>query len=258
MKKSKHPHKPHEKFKSQKRSYRNLVLKDNLMDFRVTVKETDLFVQARKPLEGITRELILEHRGYIENYIKRHPEFARTLKPWRVQGPEAMIINDMALAGEKAGVGPMAAVAGAIAEHVGSGLLKHSDEVVVENGGDVFLRLDNPVTIGIFAGASPLSLRMGLCVESRKPISICTSSGTVGHSLSLGKADAVCVVSDSCSLADAAATSIGNRVTSKTDIQAAIDFGKHIEGVRGIVVIIGNDIGIWGDLKVVPLKLEKG
>lgn len=259
MKKSKNPHKQHEKFKSQERSYRNLVLKDNLVDFRVTVKETDLFVQALKPLEDITRELILENRGYIETYIKRYPEFARTLKPWRVQGPEPKIINEMALAGEKAGVGPMAAVAGAIAEHVGSGLLKHSDEVVVENGGDVFLRLDNPVTIGIFAGASPLSLRMGIRVESsQRPISVCTSSGTVGHSLSLGKADAVSVVSDSCSLADAAATSIGNRVISKAHIQSAIDFGKHIEGVRGIVVIIGDDVGIWGDLEVVPLKLEKG
>jgi len=259
MKKSKNPRKQHEKFKSQDRSYRNLVLKDHLIDFRVTVKETDLFVQALLPLEDMTRELILEHRGYIENYIKRYPEFARTLKPWRVQGPEARIINDMALAGEKAGVGPMAAVAGAIAEHVGNGLLKHSDEVVVENGGDVFLRLDNPVTIGIFAGSSPLSLRMGICVESmEKPISICTSSGTVGHSLSMGKADAVCVVSDSCSIADAAATSIGNRVTSKAHIQSAIDFGKHIEGVRGIVVIIGDDVGIWGDLEVIPLKLEKG
>ena len=256
MKKSKNPHKQREKFNFQKRSYRNLVLKDNLIGFRVTVKETDLFVQALKPLEDITRELILENRGYIENYIKRYPEFARTLKPWRVKGPEPMIINEMALAGAKAGVGPMAAIAGSIAEHVGSGLLKHSDEVVVENGGDVFLRLDNPVTIGIFAGASPLSLRVGIRVESRgKPISICTSSGTVGHSLSLGIADAVCVVSDSCSLADAAATSIGNRVTSKTHIQPAIDFGKHIEGVRGIVVIMGDDVGIWGELNVVPLEL---
>jgi ApbE superfamily uncharacterized protein (UPF0280 family) len=259
MKKSKISHNQHEKFKSQKRFYRNLVLKDNLIDFRVAVKETDLFVRALKPLEDITRELVLENRGYIENYIKRYPEFARTLKPWRVRGPESKIINEMALAGEKAGVGPMAAVAGAIAEHVGSGLLKHSDEVVVENGGDVFIRLNNPVTIGIFAGTSPLSLRMGICVDSKeRPVSVCTSSGTVGHSLSLGKADAVCVISDSCSLADAAATSIGNRVTSKNHIQSAIDFGRHIEGVRGIVVIIGNDVGIWGELKVAPLKLEKG
>ncbi|MGA7146324.1 MAG: UPF0280 family protein [Desulfobacterales bacterium] len=246
-------------FKSQKRSYRNLISKSNLVAFRVTVKETDLFVQASTPLEDITRELVLEKRGYIENYIKKHPEFARTLQPWHVTAFEPVIIRDMALAGEKAGVGPMAAVAGAIAEHVGIDLLRYSHEVVVENGGDVFLKSDDPLTVGIFAGRSPLSLRMGVRIESGgSPIAVCTSSGTVGHSLSLGKADAVCVVSDSCCLADAAATSIGNRVKSKGHIQPAVDFGKHIEGVRGIVVIIEDEIGIWGDLEVVPLNLEKG
>ncbi len=236
-----------------------MISKANLAAFRVTVKETDLFVQASAPLEDITRELVLEKRGYIENYIKRHPEFARTLAPWRVTAFEPAIIRDMALAGEKAGVGPMAAVAGAIAEHVGVDLLQFSREVVVENGGDVFLKCADSVTVGIFAGRSPLSLRMGLRIETRgKPISICTSSGTVGHSLSFGKADAVCVVSDSCCLADAAATSIGNRIISKGHIQPAVDFGKHIEGVRGIVVIIEDEVGMWGDLNVVPLKLEKG
>jgi hypothetical protein len=249
----------HKTLKSQNRSYRNLISKANLVAFRVSVKETDLFVQALTPLEDITRELVLEKRGYIENYIKRHPEFARTFEPWRVTGLEPVIIVDMAMAGEKAGVGPMAAVAGAIAEHVGIDLLKYSDEIVVENGGDVFLKSDNPVTVAIFAGRSPLSLRMGLRIESAgKPVSICTSSGTVGHSLSLGKADAVCVVSDSCSLADAAATAIGNRVKSKAHIQPAVDFGKHIDGVKGIMVIVGDEVGIWGGMDVVPLKLEKG
>ena len=85
-------------------------------------------------------------------------------------------------------------------------------------------------------------------------LSVCTSSGTVGHSLSLGKADAVCVVSDSCPLADAAATSIGNRVKSKAHIESAIDFGKNIQGVNGIVVIMGLEIGMWGELEVVPIK----
>jgi ApbE superfamily uncharacterized protein (UPF0280 family) len=239
----------------QKRSYRNLTARENLVAFRVTVKETDLFVHAVKPLEEITRELILKHRGVIEAYIKRHPEFVKTLKPWRVSGPAPIIINNMASAGEKAGVGPMAAVAGAIAEHVGIDLLMHTDEVVVENGGDIFFKTNGPVTIGIFAGKSPISLGMGLRVDpGEKPLSVCTSSGTVGHSLSFGKADAVCVLSGSCSLADAAATSIGNQITSKAHIGSAIDFGKNIKGVDGIVVIMGNKIGMWGEMEVVRLK----
>jgi hypothetical protein len=239
----------------QKRLYRNLTARENLLAFRVAVKETDLFVHADKPLEDITRELILKHRGIIEAYIKRYPEFVDTLQPWRTSGPAPIIINDMASAGEKAGVGPMAAVAGAIAEHVGIDLLKHTDEVVVENGGDIFLKTNGPVTIGIFAGKSPISLDMGLRVDpGEKPLAVCTSSGTLGHSISLGKADAVCVLSGSCPLADAAATSIGNQITSKAHIGSAINFGKNIKGVRGIVVIVEDKIGMWGELEVVRLK----
>jgi len=241
----------------QKRNYRNLLSSENRVAFRVAVQETDLYVQAPKPLEDITRELILKHRGYIEKYIEKHPEFLDTLKPWRVHGPAPIIVCDMVSAGQKAGVGPMAAVAGAIAEHVGADLLKYTDEVVVENGGDIFLKTDDPVTMGIFAGTSPLSMRMGLRIKSKeKPVGVCTSSGTVGHSLSLGKGDAVCVVSDSCTLADAAATAIGNRLKSKDHIGSSIDFGKTIDGVNGIVVIVGEAVGIWGDLEVVPLNLD--
>lgn len=240
----------------QKRYYRNLLSSKDRVSFRVAAQETDLYVQALKPLEDITRELILKHRGFIEKYIKKHPEFLETLKPWHVHGPAPIIIQDMVSAGQKAGVGPMAAVAGAIAEHVGVDLLKYTDEVVVENGGDIFLKTHDPVTMGIFAGTSPLSMRMGLCIKSKeKPAAVCTSSGTVGHSLSLGKADAICVVSDSCSLADAAATAIGNRLRSKNYIGSAIDFGKKIESVKGIVVILDEEVGMWGDLEVVPLSL---
>ena len=243
----------------EERSYRNLITRADLVSFRQVVKETDLFVHATEPLENITRESILRHRGYIEAYIKTYPEFAETLRPWRISGPAPIIVKDMAIAAEKAGVGPMAAVAGVIAERVGMDLLALSDEVIVENGGDIFSKTNSPVTVGIFAGKSPLSLRIGLRLESvRKPISVCTSSGTVGHSLSLGKADAVCVVSESCALADAAATSIGNRVNTKKDIQKAIDFGKTIAGVNGLVVIIGKEIGIWGELAIIPLKGKKG
>jgi ApbE superfamily uncharacterized protein (UPF0280 family) len=239
------------------RTYRNLLSSENLVAFRVTVKETDLFVHAAKPLEQITKELILRHRGYIESFIHRCPEFLYALEPLDIPGPAPIIIGSMLAAGKKAGVGPMAAVAGAIAEHVGIDLLSHTDEVVVENGGDIYLKTNKPVTVGIFAGASPLSLKVGLRIDSnRNPFAVCTSSGTVGHSLSFGKADAVCVVSDSCALADAAATSIGNRITSKGDIQPAIDFGRTIDGVAGLIVIMDEEIGAWGDLEVVPLRLN--
>ncbi|MDO9565817.1 MAG: UPF0280 family protein [Candidatus Desulfaltia sp.] len=243
----------------KERAYRNLVARNNLVSFRVAVKETDLFVHAVKHLEDVTRDLVLKHRGYIEAYIQENQEFAKTLNPYRINGPAPIIIKDMATAGEKTGVGPMAAVAGAIAEHVGKDLLSYTDEVVVENGGDIFIKTDSPVTAGIFAGRSPFSMHIGLRVDPMgKPVSICTSSGTIGHSLSMGKADAVCVISESASLADAAATSIGNHVASKTDIQKAIEFGKNIDGVTGLVIIMGDRIGLYGKVEIVPLKAKKG
>lgn len=243
----------------QKRSYRNTAYINTLLAFKVAVKETDLLIHSAKNLKKIARELILQYRGYIESYIKKHPEFEKTLQPWKIKEPVPNIISEMTKAGEKAGVGPMASVAGAIAEHVGIGLLEHTNEVIVENGGDLFIKTNSPVTVGIFAGKSPLSMHIGLHVDpGGKKVAVCTSSGSVGHSLSLGKADAVCVVSKACSLADAAATSIGNHVIKKTDIQKAINFGKTIEGVKGIAVIIDDKMGMWGDMKIVALKGKKG
>jgi uncharacterized protein len=246
------------KMNYQERTYRNLVEKENRPAFRAVVKESDLFVHAPRELENLARELILQHRGYIESYIARYPEFVETLSPWCINDPAPMIVQDMINAGIKAGVGPMAAVAGAIAEYVGRGLLLHTDEVIVENGGDVFLKTDEPAVVAIFAGKSPLSLRVGLRLPSDKAgIAVCTSSGTVGHSLSFGKADAVCVLSHSCALADAVATAVGNQVKSKADIQKAVDFGKQIEGVNGIVIIADDKIGMWGNVEMIPLKKRK-
>jgi ApbE superfamily uncharacterized protein (UPF0280 family) len=154
-------------------------------------------------------------------------------------------------AGQKAGVGPMAAVAGAVAEYVGRELLDFSPEIIVENGGDIFLSIDRPRTVGIYAGGSPLTGKLGLEISPRDtPLGVCTSSGTVGHSLSFGKADAVVVLAASVSLADAAATAVGNRVINPDDVQSAIDFAGRIEGLKGLVIIIGKNVGAWGDVKL--------
>ena len=122
----------------QKRLYRNLIDPHRLVSFSVRVNETDLRVHAGRHLEDQAKESVLRQRGIIESYAQRHPDFVRTLAPLRIPGPAPMIIREMAEAGCRAGVGPMAAVAGAIAEHVGKALLAHTDEVIVENGGDFY------------------------------------------------------------------------------------------------------------------------
>lgn len=154
-------------------------------------------------------------------------------------------------AGRKANVGPMAAVAGAIAEYVGKELLEFSPEIIVENGGDIFLKVLRKRIVGIYAGDSPLTGKVGLEINPQEtPLGVCTSSGTVGHSLSFGKADAVVVIATSATLADAAATAICNRVSQPEDIHSAIEFGKQISSLKGIVIIIGGDVGAWGDVKL--------
>jgi uncharacterized protein len=240
--------------KYQERVYRDLIKNSSLVFFRTVVKETDLAIYAKKPMEVLARESILKHRGYLEAYIERYPEFATTLSPWPLFEPAPKIVRDMVWASHQAGVGPMAAVAGALAEHVGKDLLEESSELIVENGGDIFLKTDSPSNVGIFAGKSPLSLRIGIRIYPKDvPISVCTSSGTVGHSKSRGKADAVCVVSQSCCLADALATAIGNLVSMEKDIPKGIEFGKQVPGVEGILIIVNKKIGVWGNIEIMQI-----
>ncbi len=241
------------------RTYRSLVRAHRLASFQVVVKETDLMVHAARDLRDTARELVLEHRGYLEAYIRQHPGFLSALEPWGDRSPAPAVVADMIAAGEAAGVGPMAAVAGAIAERVGRGLLAHGAEAIVENGGDVFLKTVAPAVVAVYAGSSPLSLKAGIRVNCGEGgLAVCTSSGTVGHSLSFGRAEAACVVARSCALADAAATAVANRVVSRRDIEPAIAFGRTIPGVAGILIVAGDRMGAWGDLEVVVLGRKKG
>ena len=242
--------------RAESRYYRNLHQPQNLETFRVIVQETDLMIHADQKLQASAREMVLRQRGYIEAYIKEHPGFLTSLKPWSVNDPAPPIVRDMIEAGARAGVGPMAAVAGAVAEKVGRGLLEHTNQVIVENGGDVFMHTTSPATIAIYAGDSPLSLRMGVRTGGNdNSVSVCTSSGKLGHSFSRGKADAACVVAASCALADAAATSVANHIHSSSDIADAIEIGKQITGVKGLILICEDKCGIWGDIEVVPLRI---
>jgi ApbE superfamily uncharacterized protein (UPF0280 family) len=236
------------------RSYRQLV-RGRLTPMRVTVQETDLSVYGDGLQADDIKDAVIAHRGYLEGYIRRYPKFAQTLTPWPEDALAPLIVQQMIQAGQRAGTGPMAAVAGAVSERVGTDLLGRTDEVIIENGGDIFIKTSHPLVVGIFAGHSPLSLKMGLQIEaSDMPTSVCTSSGSVGHSLSKGRADAVCVISNSCALADAAATAIGNRVTNHQDIQPAIRWGRAIGGVGGILVIVGDKMGVWGRIRLKPLR----
>jgi uncharacterized protein len=236
----------------QERTYRNSILKNDLNVFNVTIQETDLFISADSELSQIALESVHRLRSSLESYIAAHPKFLTSLSPIPYDGFAPEIIRDMMTASAKAGVGPMAAVAGAVAEYVGRDLLQHTRNVIVENGGDIYLKSLNDVRVGLFAGESPLTGRVSIKVRKEEmPLGICTSSGTIGHSLSFGCADACCVKSKSVALADAAATAVGNLVKSKNDIQNALMAGLEIENVLGVIIIVGDQMGVVGDIELV-------
>jgi len=233
------------------RTYRNKILNHNLISYEVKVRETDLFISSDIDLTEAALASVYRYRGHLESYIKTHPHFLTSLLPIKIDELAPQIVRDMLKVSGAAGVGPMAAVAGAIAEYVGMDLLFLTSNVIVENGGDIYLKSNKEIKVGIFSGESSLNNRMALRVTPEEmPVGICTSSATVGPSLSFGRADAVCVKSKSASMADAAATAIGNLTKTKRDIKKAIAFGSQLKDVLGILIIVEGELGLWGKMEL--------
>jgi len=233
------------------RTYRYQIKDKDLVSFNTTVKETDLYIRASTNLEWKARKLVLKYRDTLERYIRRHPSFLTSLEPLFVSDNAPLIIKSMSEAAKRVGTGPMASVAGAIAEFVGNELLTLSPEIIIENGGDIFLRSLKKRLIGIHAGISSITGKIGLEINGTDtPLGICTSSGMVGHSLSFGKADAVIVLAKSATLADAAATAIGNLIKQPTDVSVGTEFASGIDGLRGVIIIKNDKVGLWGKVKL--------
>lgn len=244
------------------RTYRELFNDKDRILFNCRIQETDLQIGLGQGLSGEsfrqaaadTRTLVLNLRRQIEEYIRAVPEFLTTLAPLAPAIWAPPVVRRMCCASDIAGVGPMAAVAGVISEMVGEALTKYSREVIVENGGDIFLASAQPRKIGIYAGQSLLNQKVALMVApEHTPVGVCTSSGTVGRSLSFGKSDATVIVARSAALADAVATAAGNRVKTPADLESTISFVSGIEGVLGSVIIIGDKLAAWGDIRLVQM-----
>jgi uncharacterized protein len=234
------------------RTYRRWIKGTDLISFNVIIKETDLYIRTTVNLKSKALRLVQKYRESLERYIARNPLLLTTLEPFTVAADAPLIVKAMADATAKVKVGPMAAVAGAIAEFVGEELSAFSSDIIIENGGDIYLRSTKKRIIGIYAGSSPLSGKVGLEIEpAETPIGVCTSSGTVGHSLSFGKADAAVVIAKSATLADAAATALGNIIKEPADISKGIAFAQSVPEIKGVLIIIGDKMGIWGEIKIV-------
>jgi ApbE superfamily uncharacterized protein (UPF0280 family) len=226
--------------------------------FRSVFRETDLWVAIdrshyTKEAERFTMDRILYYRAILEKHIEGHPEFRDSLTPVVSPGGVHPMISDMSDAALEAGTGPMSAVAGTMAEFICRDLLSefNADEVIIENGGDIFMKLTSSLTTAVYAGASPLSEKIALHIEPEEtPLSVCCSSGTVGHSLSFGIADACVIASRSGAQADALATAFCNEVKDQGSVHEVTERALANLKTEAVVIIAGEKVGLGGRIEI--------
>lgn len=222
------------------------------------IRETIITVIADEAYHQVCLDTIHKVRAELEAFIVHDPYFQSTLEPYECPADAPDVVRRMCVATTKVGVGPMAAVAGTIAcmavEAMAAAGAKYA---LVDNGGDIALINDEPVVVGIYAGESPIK---GLALEippQDRILGICTSSATVGPSISFGNSDAALVISADVSLADAAATALGNHITDEASLTTAFDFLKTVPDVTGALGIIGDKMATYGKLpKIVRAHVD--
>ncbi|MCI0522067.1 MAG: UPF0280 family protein [Bacteroidales bacterium] len=242
----------------QPRLYREAMGNKRWISFRSAFRETDLWVAIdrdhyRKEAERFTIDRILYFRKILDKHIAAHPEFRDSLTPVVAPGGSHPLITAMSEAALAAGTGPMSAVAGAMAEFICNDILEkyRPQEIVIENGGDLFMKLTSPATIAVYAGSSPLSGKVGLKINPEDtPLSVCCSSGTVGHSLSFGIADACMTACGSGALADAYATSFCNEVKNIAMVHEVTEKALKNPELLSVIIIAGDSLGIGGKLEI--------
>ncbi len=242
----------------QPRTYRQQFSAQRFRSFLVNYKETDLWIGVdpasfHPKMESVAQETVRKLRSEMEQYLMTDPEFGRTFLPCEAQPNAPEIVQILAQAGKRAGTGPMAAVAGAFSEQVGKVLLRQFNisELVIENGGDIFLLLKHDLILSVFAGKSVLSEKIGVVIPaSASPLGVCTSAGTVGPSVSFGKADAVMIACSDTALADAFATAFANRVKSPELVQQTVESSTEFAEILSIVAICGDKLGIRSNFEI--------
>lgn len=249
----------------QPRTYRALAVNERFAYFTIRHRETDLWIGVDRPsfrpsLRRDVLEKVIDLRLRLDAYIERRPEFRTAFEPLAADPRAPRIAAVMLAASAAAGVGPMAAVAGAFADSVVRFLLGpgRCREAVVENGGDIALSVEREFTAALLAGSSPLSGRLGLKIRGGGFRGLAASAGRVGPSYSAGRADACAILARDAAGADAWATAFGNRIGSGADIQGALDQARRTEGVLGIALVAGETFGCAGDLELVPLAPARG
>jgi len=231
------------------RRYRGVMEPEGLTCYEVARGESDLYVCTVGDRSDTAKESLETHRQELEEYLGKHLSFGTSFRPVPITSDAPDIVLAMGKAAEVFDVGPMASVAGAIAQYVGTDLLLCSPEVIVENGGDIFLGGAGKRKVRIFSGGQAPGLDVVVAMQ-RCGAGLCTSSATVGPSVSLGQSDAVTVFAPTAILADAAASAIGNVVVTAEDIKPALEWAREFDEIMGVVIVVEGNVGAWGEIEL--------
>lgn len=237
--------------------YRSLISAEDLISTRIKVKESDLLIRTERECAEPARKAVLHYREIIENHLAANPGFRESLVSIPSGPDDPPIITTMARAAFLCGVGPMAAVAGALAYFVGKELISTFPELIVENGGDIFLNSRRERIVAVYSGKKIKGLTgLGIkIIPERMPIGVASSSGRIGHSLSWGISDCAVVLAQDPILADAGATALGNRIysSSRSVLESAGSFILKIPGIIGYLIICGDLVATGGEIEIVAI-----
>jgi uncharacterized protein len=241
--------------KRAERLYRDFTDTARWKSFHVKVETSDLYIRADNDLSTRAENAVRRAREEILGHIERQNVFLTSYSPVEPIGGCPEIISMMYAASERAGVGPMASVAGSVAEVVGRELMDYSEEIIVENGGDIWMRITSPASVSIYPGGHYFDAVALKIKPDRTPCGICTSSAHIGLSFSFGRADAATVIAPGADLADAIATEVCNRVQSEETMEDAADYGMRC-GATGVVIIYRDRLIARGDVELTDPKGE--
>ena len=241
-------------------NYRNEVSRENHSPFEVNYKFSNLWISVdtisfSQDMLSYSLEELMRIINSIEKYIESFPIFKDTLQAYEVSDPSGCeeVIVEMTKASYMADVGPMASVAGAVAQALGRKLKTEFsiNDIIVENGGDVYIDTTEDVRISVLTNNTVLPERIKLNLQkSHMPLGVCSSSGIFGHSFSKGKADVVVAISHNAAISDAFATAICNQICSASDIEHVLYKFQENESLLGVMAICEKTLGMIGQINL--------
>jgi len=234
----------------EERFYRNSISSKFRLD--ISFKESDLLISSDKEIDkDLAKNILIKYYNQIEKYAEINPQFVKSLSPIAQDLEAPPIVRKMIESSHLTGIGPFSSVAGAVALYVGEELLKLADEVIIENGGDLFLKINEDKRIGVYLGERTELKSLTIKIKKQDyPFGIASSSAYLGHSLNLGRADLVTVIAKDSIIADGFATSLSNPIKKEENIEKVLGFAKESDSIEGLLVAFEGKIFLWGALEI--------